>query len=239
MNDCGVANMRILLMMAVLPAAFLMVYVWQMDPVDKEPLPLLAKLFLFGMLSTLPAILIETAGSDALLGGGMPQDFHSLLLMNFGIVAVTEECSKYVFLRLASWHDRNFDYVFDGIVYAVFCGLGFAVAENISYVFTFGPGAAVVRAFTAIPGHCVFAVFMGSFYGRTKLAQVQQRHIPRLWNGLLSLAVPIFCHGVYDTLAGIEGADAVFFVFLLALVLIASATTKHVSRRAERISIWY
>lgn len=80
---------------------------------------------------------------------------------------------------------------------------------------------------------------MGSFYGRTKLAQVQQRHIPRLWNGLLSLAVPIFCHGVYDTLAGIEGADAVFFVFLLALVLIASATTKHVSRRAERISIWY
>ncbi|MCH4082662.1 MAG: hypothetical protein LKE92_11195 [Atopobiaceae bacterium] len=86
--------MRILLMMAVLPAAFLMVYVWQMDPVDKEPLPLLAKLFLFGMLSTLPAILIETAGSDALLGGGMPQDLHSLLLMNFGVVAVTEECSK-------------------------------------------------------------------------------------------------------------------------------------------------
>jgi RsiW-degrading membrane proteinase PrsW (M82 family) len=210
-----------------------------MDPVDKDPLPLLAKLFLFGMLSTLPAILIETAGSDALLGCGMPQDLASLLLMNFGVVAVTEECSKYVFLRLASWHDRNFDCVFDGIVYAAFCGLGFAVAENISYVFTFGPGAAIVRAFTAIPGHCVFAVFMGSFYGRTKLAQVQQRHIPRLWNGLLSLAVPIFCHGVYDTLAGIEGADAVFFVFLLALVLIASATTKHVSRRAERISIWY
>ncbi len=182
-------------MMAVLPAAFLMAYVWQMDPVDKEPLPLLAKLFLFGMLSTLPAILIETAASDALLGSAMPQDLDSLLLMNFAIVAVTEECSKYVFLRLASWHDRNFDYVFDGIVYAVFCGLGFAVAENISYVFTFGPGAAIVRAFTAIPGHCVFAVFMGSFYGRTKLAQVQQRHIPRLWNGLLSLAVPIFCHG--------------------------------------------
>jgi RsiW-degrading membrane proteinase PrsW (M82 family) len=142
-----------------------------------------------------------------------------------------------VFLRLASWYDRNFDYVFDGIVYAVFCGLGFAVAENISYVFTFGPGAAVVRAFTAIPGHCVFAVFMGSFYGRTKLAQVQQRHIPRLWNGLLSLAVPIFCHGVYDTLAGIEGADAVFFVFLLMRLCSSPLlSTKHVSRRAERIS---
>lgn len=226
-------------MMAVLPALFLMVYVWQMDPVDKEPLPLLAKLFLFGMLSTIPAIFIESTASDVLLGDGMPQTLDSLLLMNFGVVAVTEECCKYVFLRLASWHDRNFDYVFDGIVYAVFCGLGFAVAENISYVFSFGPSAAIVRAFTAIPGHCVFAVFMGSFYGRTKLTQVQDRPVPHLWNGLLSLAVPIVCHGAYDTLASIEGADLVFFVYLLVLVLIASAVVKHVSRRAERISVWY
>lgn len=231
--------MRILVMMAALPALVLLAYVWRMDPVEKEPSSLLAKLLICGMLSTIPAVLIEVFGTGYLLDGQEPYDLESLILDNFGIVAVTEECCKYAFLRHETWRNRNFDYVFDGIVYAVFVGLGFAIAENITYVFSYGPDAAVTRAFTAIPGHAVFAVFMGHFYGRAKLAQVQERHVAQLWNGIWAILAPILCHGTYDTLASLGGYESVFFLFLLVMVAIAMAVTKHVARREERISEWY
>ena len=44
-----------------------------------------------------------------------------------------------------AWRDPNFNYRFDGIVYAVFVSLGFAAFENISYVVGYGLTTAVAR----------------------------------------------------------------------------------------------
>ena len=50
--------MRTLLVMAVLPAAVLLAYVYRIDPREKEPASLLGRLLLAGMASTVPAMVV-------------------------------------------------------------------------------------------------------------------------------------------------------------------------------------
>ena len=55
----------------------------------------------------------------------------------------------------------------DGIVYGVTVSLGFATLENIYYVFAgFDDplGVAYLRAFSAVPAHALFGVFMGYYF---------------------------------------------------------------------------
>ena len=51
--------------------------------------------------------------------------------MYFGIVAIAEESSKYIFLRHRTWNNPEFNCTYDGVIYAVFTSLGFALWENI------------------------------------------------------------------------------------------------------------
>ena len=59
--------MRTLLVMAVLPAAVLLAYVYRIDPREKEPASLLGRLLLAGMASTVPAMVVEVALTAAML----------------------------------------------------------------------------------------------------------------------------------------------------------------------------
>ena len=60
------------------------------------------------------------------------------LVLAFAVVAVVEEGAKFAMLKRRTWNDMNFNYRFDGIVYAVFVSLGFAAFENIGYVLGYG-----------------------------------------------------------------------------------------------------
>lgn len=85
------------------------------------------------------------------------------VLLYFVVVALSEEGFKYLLLKKRTWYSSEFNCQFDGVVYAVFVALGFALWENISYVLMYGLGTAAVRAVTAVPGHACFGVFMGRF----------------------------------------------------------------------------
>ena len=98
-------------------------------------------------------------------------------IMYFGIVAFSEEGAKYFLLRRRSWHSAAFNCQFDGVVYAVFVALGFALWENISYVLMYGLSTALVRAVTAVPGHACFGVFMGVWYGLAKRLTAQGKRV--------------------------------------------------------------
>ena len=74
-------------------------------------------------------------------------------------------------LATQTWKNPNFNFKYDGIVYAVFVGMGFAIFENIKYVLEYGLLTGILRAMTAIPGHCAFAIIMGTFYGSAKYFQ--------------------------------------------------------------------
>lgn len=230
--------MDILLVMAVVPAAVLLWYVHKLDPVEKEPGKLLASLLGFGALACIPAIFLEEFGMNLFLQGRSAYTISELVLENFIIIALSEELSKFFFLRLKTWKNPAFDFVFDGVVYAVFVSLGFAILENIGYVYEFGFTTAVVRAFTAIPGHAIFGVFMGCFYGLAKRAQHSGEAGKKTLYLVLAIVVPVLCHGFYDFCASVDSvyADVLFFSFLIVIMVIAMRLVKHMAKMAHPLT---
>ena len=144
----------ILIAAAVIPAIVLLRFVYKEDRLDKESPGLLLSLVIFGILSTFAAIVTEQIG-EAILGILLPQSSTAYnVLLYFVVVALSEEGFKYLLLKKRTWYSSEFNCQFDGVVYAVFVALGFALWENISYVLMYGLGTAAVRAVTAVPGSC-------------------------------------------------------------------------------------
>ena len=207
---------------AVLPAIILMRYIYNQDSIEKEPGYLLKKLFVGGIWAALASILLETIGTT-LLNAWIPDADSPAykIVLAFLVVAVAEEGTKYFFLRRRSWNDPNFDFRFDGIVYAVFVSLGFAAFENISYVFSYGLGVSIPRAFLSIPGHMGFAVVMGTFYGQARLyADLHNEHASRFCL-FLGWFFAVIMHGIYDTCAmlGTSLSNIVFVLFIIFMYI--------------------
>ncbi|MBQ7447525.1 MAG: PrsW family intramembrane metalloprotease [Eubacterium sp.] len=227
--------LQILLLAALLPPLILLFFVWKQDTIEKEPIGLLVKLFVFGCLTTFAAMILEMIGERILAGifGGSYSSLIGQLLMYFIVVAWSEEGVKRFVLRRTTWKHPAFDYRFDGIVYAVAVSLGFAALENIEYVFSFG-GLAVagVRAITAIPLHCIAGIFMGHYYGEAKMASMRGDTALSKRFMFLSLLVPILIHGFYDFCATQESGilTLVYWIFVVVLDIIAFRCVKKYSR---------
>jgi RsiW-degrading membrane proteinase PrsW (M82 family) len=138
---------------AVLPAMVLLIYVYRKDVTEKEPGNLLFNLLLLGALSTVFASMTELLGQHVLDSISFESETMKNAILYFIVVALSEEGFKYLLLRYRTWKEPNFNCTFDGVVYAVFVSMGFAIIENIKYVFAYGLGTALIRAVTAIPGH--------------------------------------------------------------------------------------
>lgn len=198
---------------AVLPASVLLRCVYRADRLEKEPMGLLFKLLLAGVLAALCAGFLEQWLELLLQLLVAPDSRIYTLLLAFLVVAVAEEGVKFFFLKRWTWYHPAFNYRFDGIVYAVFVSLGFAAFENIQYVLHYGLSVALPRALLAIPGHAAFAVYMGLFYGRAKLCEGEGRAAAARANLLWSYLVPVLLHGIYDSCA-MSGEPLAVLIFL-------------------------
>ena len=132
-------------------------------------------------------------------------------------------------LKKITWNNREFNYTFDAIVYAVSVGIGFAIVENIEYVMVNGLGNAIMRAFTSVPGHAVFAVYMGYYYGCARQCENSGDDRGRKSFLKRSLWIPVAIHGFYDYCLMRESGWLVliFFIFIIALFTV---TIKNVGK---------
>ena len=220
---------HILIAAAVIPAIVLLRFVYREDRLDRESPGMLLSLVLFGILATFGALIAEQIGESvlALLVPPYTRAYNAILY--FVVVALSEEGFKYLLLKKRTWWSQEFNCQFDGVVYAVFVSLGFALWENISYVVMYGLGTALVRAVTAIPGHACFGVFMGAFYGLAKRYDnfgdgYRSRRCRRL-----AVAVPVVLHGCYDYIAPYEYA----WIFVGFVVLLFAAAYRMIKRLAR------
>ena len=233
----------ILIAAAVIPAVFLLVHVYRADKLEKEPAPLLISLVLYGIAATFIALLLERFGSW-LLGRYFPENSTPYnVLMYFGVVAFSEEGAKYFLLKRRTWNSAAFNCQFDGVVYAVFVSLGFALWENISYVLMYGLSTALVRAVTAVPGHACFGVFMGVWYGLAKRLHGQGKDGASKLCRVLALLLPAFLHGCYDYIATIESvhygwlfAAFVAVLFTVAFILVPPRPVSQQLRRGISVN---
>ncbi len=184
-------NFWALLALAVAPAIYLSIVIYGRDKYDREPKRILLVAFLWGCFSVVPALILETFWGR--LGFGISGSFVGTAVYAFGVVALSEELSKFTMLRLHAYRRAEFNEPFDGIVYAAFVALGFATIENIAYVFQHGFGTGVMRMFTAVPAHFSFGVIMGYYVGKAKFAP--QHRFSLMTQGVFYATI---MHGAYD-----------------------------------------
>jgi len=181
---------------ALVPVIVLISYVYFHDKHEREPLGMLTGAFVLGIFSVIPA-LIFTSGWEQ-LGFVRTTGTLNTLFYAFVVVALSEESAKYLMMRSFLYKRKAFNEPYDGIMYMVMVGMGFAALENLLYVFgqpSYAESLAVGgwRAVTSIPAHGAFAVLMGFFAGRAKYSK---KGAPLLL--LAGLLAAVFFHGAYD-----------------------------------------
>ena len=189
-------NILILITAALLPAICLWYYIWKQDP-QPEPTRWLVKATLYGAAICIPVALVETLIDNAIFSGE-PTAIIGTTIQAFFVAALPEESFKLLALWLVLRKNPFFDEHFDGIVYAVCVGLGFAAIENVGYVLSEEDNwvsVAIARALLAVPGHYAFAVLMGYYYSLYHFVDRSPR------TAVCVLLVPVLAHGVYDAIA--------------------------------------
>lgn len=181
-----------LLALAIAPGIAICIYIYLKDKYNKEPISMLIWSFVLGMLSIIPAIIIQLSFTN-FYGDWMKADQVNIAFFSFAVVALSEEGSKLLTLRLFIYPRKAFDDPFDGIMYAVMIGMGFATLENVGYVMQHGIATAITRMFLSVPAHGTFAVLMGYYVGLAKFYPAR-RH--RYY--LFALLFPAFFHGSFD-----------------------------------------
>ena len=202
-----------ILFLAVAPPILIAYYIYKKDKYDVEPRKLIISSFLFGCLSIIPAIILETIFDESI--------FPSLFIYVMVGIALIEEGLKYFFLKKYLFTKAEFNEPLDGIVYGVMISMGFALVENIGYVYG-NPGeevqVAILRMFTAIPLHAVCGVIVGYYVGMAKFNSNK--------NSLLAkgLFLAVLVHGIYD-----------YFLFLgegIILSIVALVISVYYARKA-------
>ena len=261
-------NGFLLLCAALFPAIALCIYVFKKDRVEKEPMGLLLSLFFLGMVICFPAAEIENVllgfidsvflpfgvevGGGVVLNNAVYQTY--IVCQNFIGIALVEEGLKLLILLWRTSKNKNFNSLFDGIVYAVFVSLGFAALENIFYVFEHGWVNAVMRALLSVPGHMFYAVLMGYYYSLYHMYEKARKiEISLKDEGLISknatefsgkrfltmsLIIPVLAHGLYDYCCTVDSIWATLglFAFVLFLYIYCFGKIKKTSK-ADRDDI--
>lgn len=215
---------------SIVPAIFLCVYVYKKDVVEKEPLKLLLSLLFLGMLITVPAFFIENYLINTFsLFEKVP---IKLFALSFLVIGFTEEILKYIITFSAIWKNKNFNYIYDGIVYATFTSLGFALFENILYVTKNGTQVGLMRAVISVPAHAFFSIISGYYLGLAKFNNYigYKKYKNRFL--FLSIFVPIFLHGLFDFMLfmGDEVILLVFYGFVVIMYIVSFLIIKKVSK---------
>lgn len=222
--------MHLLIIAALAPVAVLLWQILRRDAANPEPPRMLAKAFLYGMISTAVTFVLlpftEALGdlivlNDTALSVAFKQAFFS--------AALPEEGAKLLMLWLLLRNNPYFDERFDGIVYAVCVGMGFAAVENVLYLFSNYDSwlsVGIARALFAVPGHFFDAVIMGYYYSHYHFGT---RRNPA--TKALILAAPVVAHGIYDGILFSYSIDDGVAVVALILFLIFFNRLKKTGRR--------
>ena len=224
--------MQIIIAAALLPALFLMRYVYMLDKVEREPLGLLIKLAGAGALSCFPAAIAETVLITLAENYIDSNSELYIVIEAFLIVALAEEGMKFLCLRLFTWNNYEFNCNFDGIVYAVFVSLGFAALENVMYLQDYGLSIAIQRGLLSVPGHMTFDIFMGHYYSKAKKSMLLGRREECKQHLFTALLTAVLLHGFYETLY------YVFFAFVVILDIVSIKKIKQEAANDGPFAIW-
>jgi RsiW-degrading membrane proteinase PrsW (M82 family) len=198
---------------AIAPGIAILSYFYLKDKYETEPLHMVVKSFILGILLVFPVMVIQFGFQEEFKLGVFAQSYFS--------AGFLEEFFKWFIVYYTAYKHVEFDEPYDGIVYATAVSLGFATLENFFYLLSHGVSAAFYRALLPVSSHGLFGVLMGYYLGKAKFSPVLRKQ--RLYR-VLSLGIPVLLHGTYDFILMIGGTVwpwlmVPFMLFLWAVAL--------------------
>ncbi len=235
-------------LVAVIPAIILCGYVFYKDRIEREPIGLLALLFGAGALGYIPACIIQNlicGGIDKAFSGFVSfsaeggavygsegAELAHLSLISLAGLSVVQTALQWGLLFLITHKNKNFNYLFDGIVYSTFLSLGFALAENLHFALLNNIELLGAKILTSVPCHLFIGILMGYYYTmwnmRFKANGIENRMLAEgvvkqdkirssaVWL-IAGLVIPMLLRSVY-LLAGSLKNSTVTFVFYFAVI---------------------
>jgi len=163
--------------------------VWWFDRYDREPLHLVAGVFLWGALA---APVMSVIGCSAVAGAS---DVSTWSMIGW-VGPILEEAAKAIGVVLVVLLSREFDNPTDGVVYGTATGLGFAATENLFYTVAGVGGSAIgetlemvlARTIMAAGIHAVSSATLGGFLGFAYLSRKRAERGIWLLIGLIGAA---------------------------------------------------
>jgi len=210
-----------LLLIAALPVLLIGMFIYSKDR-NKEPRSLLFRLLMGGVGSVFLVFIANDILEMVIPGFDEMLESKNMLTIFVGAVfgvGLIEESAKWIFAYKLSYNNKEFDELYDMIIYCVFVSLGFALFENILYVAQGGMIVGITRAFLAVPGHACDGVFMGHFLGLAKYHELLgQEHLKKKYMAL-SIIVPTIMHGIYDFLLLSGNTSFILLFFVLVVIM--------------------
>lgn len=192
--------------LVIIPIILIMWYINERDNKEKEPLILIVIMILLGIISVclsrwvwkliiinIPEIKEEIAS----------RDWYVRILISYGQIGFIEETIKYIILNILIYRNKNYDYMYDGIVYSVALSLGFALMEGIEYGMKTNLIVSLVRSILTIPMHTVYGVMMGYYMSKGKIDNNNRV----MYYRYVGLILPIFIHGTSDYMLSILNSN--------------------------------
>lgn len=220
------------LAICILPSVFLLIYTKNNSKNYVEHSPsIYIKLFFFGILSTLPAYILEGINQFAFFELNPYTNADYSFKYWFICVGLVEEFAKFIFLYFfVLKNDKDFKCLFDGVSYSVSVALGFAVFENIIYAIRyeyFDPLSLSVQR-SLHPGHFAFAIIMGVLFSEAKKFEKNNTKKYRVYI-LMAIIIPSLIHAMFDYICSVFG-DTEIDVFMAVLFIYSFFTIKAKSK---------
>lgn len=206
------------------PSLALLCFFYLKDNYNSEPLGMVFRSFIFGVLLVFPILVIQYAfQEEGLLISPLSQAFIS--------AALFEEFFKWFILFYTVYKHAEFNDPYDGIVYGVSVSLGFATMENVFFLLAYGVDLAFIRALLPVSSHALFGVIMGYYLGKAKFGEKRQQRKLLFF----SLLIPWVLHGIYDYILYVQRywiymmLPFMIFLWWLALKKVKLANKKTVN----------
>lgn len=197
-----------LIMAAIAPGIALLAYFYLKDLYESEPISMVARMFVLGILTVFPTMVVQRG---FVLGLG-----ENPLLFAFGISAGIEEFIKWFLVYFLIFRNSSIKQPYDGIVYATAVSLGFATLENVLFSWFYQPSMSTLlyRALLPVSGHALFGVVMGYYLGKAKSSPEHERKYVTY-----ALLLPIFWHGSFDYILTIANNYWLWFIAPFMFIL--------------------
>ena len=228
------------IIVAILPTVLIATLIYKNDLIEKESNKLLVRLFSGGIISAFLVIFISAIA--IIFFPFLAKDITTLGIVEMFIsifigIALIEEACKWVIFEYIGWNNKEFDYIYDAIIYMAFIGLGFATIENIGYVTDSGIVTAIVRALCSVPGHVFFAIHMGYYLGLAKQANLNNRPDLEKKNKFKSIMIPVIQHTIFDfcLYAGSDALVIFYFGFVFYLYIASIKKLKQLGKIKLRL----